>query len=181
MYYSAPLRAAGPPGFDHTNHISEFLVNPFNPNLADLASEIVLLQVDQPQANHNAGTVVFGPDGFLYISLGDGGGGGDVGLGHVDDWYPVNDGGNGQDVTQNLLGSILRIDVDGGIPGGRPYGIPPDNPFAGLGLGLPEIFAYGFRNPYRISFDMGGTNQLFAGDAGQVLREEVSWSGRGVR
>ena len=75
---------------------------------------------------------------------------------------------------QNLLGSILRIDVDGGIPGGRPYGIPPDNPFAGLGLGLPEIFAYGFRNPYRISFDMGGTNQLFAGDAGQVLREEVS-------
>ena len=181
VYYSAPLRAGGPAGFDHTSHISEFLADPLNANLADPASEIILLQVDQPQVNHNAGTVVFGPDGFLYISLGDGGGANDVGPGHVEDWYVVNGGGNGQDVTQNLLGSILRIDVDAaGIPGGLPYGIPADNPFAGLpGLGLPEIFAYGFRNPYRISFDLGGTNQLFAGDAGQVLREEVSIVVRG--
>lgn len=180
VYYSAPLRAAGPLGFDHTSHISEFLVNPLDPSLADPASEIVLLQVDQPQANHNGGTIVFGPDGFLCISLGDGGGANDVGLGHVNDWYAVNAGGNGQDVTQNLLGSILRIDVDGGVPGGLPYGIPPDNPFAGLpGLGLPEIFAYGFRNPYRISFDMGGTNRLFAGDVGQLSREEVDIVVRG--
>jgi glucose/arabinose dehydrogenase len=176
VYYSAPLQAGGPVGFDHTSHISEFLVDPLDANLANPASERILLRVDQPQANHNAGTVVFGPDGFLYISLGDGGAGGDIGLGHVDDWYTVNAGGNGQDLTQNLLGSILRIDVDGGIP----YGVPPDNPFVGRpDLGLPEIFAYGFRNPYRISFDMGGTNQLFAGDAGQSLREEVSIVVRG--
>jgi glucose/arabinose dehydrogenase len=180
VYYSAPLRLGGPAGFDNTSHISEFLVNPLNANLADPASELILLQVDQPQANHNAGTVVFGQDGFLYISLGDGGGANDVGPGHVEDWYDVNGGGNGQDVTQNLLGSILRIDVDGGIPGLVAYGIPPSNPFAGRPeLGLPEIFAYGFRNPYRISFDMGGTNQLFAGDVGQLLREEVDIVVRG--
>jgi glucose/arabinose dehydrogenase len=175
VYYSAPLRAGGPAGFDHTSHISEFLVVPPGANRADAGSERIVLQVDQPQGNHNAGTVVFGPDGFLYISLGDGGGANDVGPGHVEDWYAVNEGGNGQ-ATQNLLGSILRIDVDGGIP----YGIPPQNPFVGLPfLGRPEIFAYGFRNPYRISFDMGGANQLFAGDAGQVLREEVSIVVRG--
>jgi len=180
VYYSAPLRLGGAPGFDNTSHISEFLVNPLNTNFADPASELILLQVDQPQANHNAGTVVFGPDGFLYISLGDGGGANDVGLGHVEDWYTIDEGGNGQDVTQNLLGSILRIDVDGGIPGITPYGIPADNPFVGLpGLGFAEIFAYGFRNPYRFSFDMGGTNQLFAGDVGQLLREEVDIVVRG--
>jgi glucose/arabinose dehydrogenase len=126
--------------------------------------------VDQPQANHNAGTVVFGPDGFLYISLGDGGGGSDIGTGHADDWYFDNAGGNGQDVTNNLLGSILRIDVDAV---GVSYGIPPDNPFVGRPGILPEIFAYGFRNPYRMSFDTGGNNQLFAADAGEALREEV--------
>jgi glucose/arabinose dehydrogenase len=168
VYYSAALRAGGPAGFDHTSHISEFLVSAADANLADPGSEQILLQVDQPQGNHNAGTVIFGPDGFLYISLGDGGGANDVGPGHAADWYAANDGGNGQEVTDNLLGSILRIDVDGPLP----FGIPPDNPFVGL-AGRDEIFAYGFRNPYRMSFDMGGTNQLFAGDVGQQLREEV--------
>ena len=172
VYYSAPLRAGAPAGFDHTSHISEFRVSA-DRNRADPTTERVVLQVDEPQFNHNAGTVLFGPDGFLYISLGDGGGADDVGLGHVEDWYAVNEGGNGQDVTQNLLGSILRIDVDSGAP----YRIPPDNPFTavpGCADGCDEIFAYGFRNPYRMSFDMGGTGQLFAGDAGQELWEEIS-------
>jgi glucose/arabinose dehydrogenase len=168
IYYSAPLRVGANVDFNHTSHISEFTVPLPTPNLADPFSERVLLRVDQPQANHNAGTVIFGPDGFLYISLGDGGGANDVGTGHAEDWYAVNPGGNGQNVTDNLLGSILRIDVDTG----NPYGIPPDNPFVGF-AGLNEIFAYGFRNPYRMSFDMGGTRQLFAADVGQARKEEV--------
>lgn len=162
VYYSAPLRPEGPSGFNHTSHISEFLVSA-DPNRADPDSERILLQVDQPQFNHNAGALVFGPeDGFLYISLGDGGGANDVGLGHTPDL------GNGQDPT-NLLGSILRIDVDAGDP----YAIPADNPFVGT-IGRDEIYAYGFRNPYRIAFDMGGQHDLFAADAGQNLWEEVS-------
>ena len=169
VYYSAPLRDEAPAGFNHTSHISEFRVSS-DPNRADPDSERVLLQVDEPQFNHNAGTLAFGPtDGYLYISLGDGGGANDVGLGHVEDWYEDNAGGNGQDVTENLLGSILRIDVDSGDP----YGIPADNPFVGT-AGLDEIWAYGFRNPYRMSFDMGGNRDLFVGDAGQGLWEEVS-------
>lgn len=170
VFYSAPLRDGAPAGWNCTSHVSEFLVSA-DPDRADPGSERILLQVDKPQFNHNAGTVVFGPDGHLYISLGDGGGANDVGLGHVEDWFPDNAGGNGQDVTDNLLGSILRIDVDGGAP----YAIPPDNPFVGT-EGLDEIWAYGFRNPYRISFD---GSRLFAGDAGQLLWEEVSLVVRG--
>ena len=169
VYYSAPLRDGAPAGFNHTSHISEFQVSP-DPNRADPTSERILLQVDEPQGNHNAGSLTFGPhDGNLYIALGDGGGANDNQLGHVEDWYDFNEGGNGQDVTDNLLGSILRIDVDSGDP----YGIPADNPFVGRD-GLDEIYAYGLRNPYRISFDMGGDHTLFAGDAGQGLWEEVS-------
>jgi glucose/arabinose dehydrogenase len=174
VYYSAPLRAGAPAGFNHTSHVSEFHVTA-DPNRADPASERVILQVDEPQANHNAGTLAFGPaDDYLYISLGDGGGANDNQLGHVEDWYPDNGGGNGQYVEQNLLGSILRIDVDGV----QPYAIPPDNPFVGR-AGLDEIWAYGFRNPYRFSFDIGGTHEMFAGDAGQLLWEEVSLVTRG--
>ncbi len=165
VFYSAPLRDGAPAGWNCTSHISEFLVTAA-PNRADPDSERILLQVDKPQFNHNGGTIAFGHDGKLYISLGDGGGANDVGLGHVEDWYPDNAGGNGQDITDNLLGSILRIDVDRGAP----YAIPPGNPFVGR-EGLDEIWAYGFRNPYRISFD---GIRLFAGDAGQGLWEEVS-------
>lgn len=174
IYYSAPLREEAPDNYNNTSHISEFMVSAGNPNTADSTSERILLQVDEPQFNHNAGTLAFGPaDGYLYISLGDGGGANDNQLGHVEDWYADNGGGNGQDITDNLLGSILRIDVDTGDP----YGIPADNPFtgvAGCSDGCDEIFAYGFRNPYRFSFDMGGSHGLFVGDAGQELWEEVS-------
>ncbi len=170
VYYSAPLRAGAPTGWNHTSYISEFRVSAGNPSVADKSSERVVLFVDKPQANHNGGTLAFGPtDHYLYISVGDGGGRDDKGIGHEEDWYEQNPGGNGQDITQNLMGNILRINVDGGTP----YGIPTDNPFVNKD-GLDEIYAYGFRNPYRFSFDMGGTHRLFAEDAGQELWEEVS-------
>jgi glucose/arabinose dehydrogenase len=178
VYYSAPLRPGAPAGYNHTARISEFRVSAADPNRADPASERVLLEVDKPQFNHNGGTVAFGPDGALYISIGDGGGADDVGLGHVEDWYAANAGGNGQDIQNNLLGNVLRIDVDRGVP----YGIPADNPFAGApgcADGCDEIWAYGLRNPYRMSFDMGGDHDLFVGDAGQELWEEVSIAERG--
>jgi glucose/arabinose dehydrogenase len=161
VYYSAPLRSDAPSGWNHTSHISEFRVSEDDPYQADPVSERVVLQVDQPQANHNAGQIVFGPDGFLYIPLGDGGGANDTGPGHPEQ-------GHGQDIT-TLKGSILRIDVDAGDP----YEIPPDNPFMGE-EGRDEIYAYGFRNPFRITFDAGGPQALFAADAGQNLWEEVN-------
>ena len=173
VYYTAPLRAGAPAGYNATARISEFHVSP-NPNLADPLSERVILEVDKPQFNHNGGTLAFGKDGFLYISLGDGGGANDVGLGHVEDWYADNGGGNGQDKEANLLGNILRIDIDRGTP----YGIPRNNPFVGR-PGLDEIWAYGFRNPYRMSFDTEDDGRLFVGDAGQGLWEEVSIAERG--
>lgn len=180
VYYSAPLRPGAPAGYNHTARLSEFRVSGSDRNRADPASERVLLEIDKPQFNHNGGTLAFGPrDGYLYMSIGDGGGGGDVGLGHVDDWYAANAGGNGQDVQQNLLGDILRIDVDGGTP----YGIPADNPFAGMtgcADGCDETWAYGLRNPYRMSFDMGGRHDLFVADAGQELWEEVSIASNGA-
>jgi glucose/arabinose dehydrogenase len=175
VYYSAPLREGAPDDFNVTSTISEFHVSAADPDRADPDSERILLQVDKPQFNHNAGTILFGPrDGYLYISIGDGGGANDVDLGHVEDWYADNAGGNGQDTTQNLLGNILRIDVDHGDP----YAIPPDNPLVGK-EGLDEIFGWGLRNPYRMSFDQGGRRDLFVGDAGQGLWEEVSIATRG--
>jgi glucose/arabinose dehydrogenase len=165
VYYQLPPRASGG-SWNNLSRISEF-TSP-DGNTADMGSEKVLLDFDDPQANHNGGTLAFGPDGYLYISIGDGGAGNDVGAGHVDDWYAANAGGNGQDITSNFFGSILRIDVNSGSP----YSVPADNPFVGKD-GLDEIYAYGFRNPFRMSFDMGGNHDLFAGDAGQVLYEEI--------
>lgn len=134
-----------------------------------MGSEKIILEWDDPQSNHNGGTIEFGPDRFLYIAIGDGGAANDVAPGHVEDWYTVNAGGNAQNIEANLFGKILRIDVNVGTP----YGIPLDNPFVNK-LGRDEIYAFGFRNPFRFSFDMGGSHQLYAGDAGQVLYEEVS-------
>ncbi|HEX7847771.1 MAG TPA: PQQ-dependent sugar dehydrogenase, partial [Chitinophagaceae bacterium] len=170
VYYSSPPRAGGPTPTTTWNNLarfSEFKVSA-DMNIADMGSEKILLEIDDPQSNHNGGTLVFGEDGYLYISIGDGGGANDTPAGHVTDWYTTNAGGNGQDITQNLWGSILRIDVNSGSP----YGIPSDNPFVGK-PGLDEIYAYGFRNPYRMSFDMSGSGKLFVGDAGQLLYEEV--------
>jgi len=172
VYYNAPPRAGGPTPTTTWNNLarfSEFRVSASNPNLVDMSSERVFLEIDDPQSNHNGGTLIFGTDGYLYISIGDGGRANDTGPGHVEDWYLVNAGGNGQDIEQNLWGSILRLDMDSGLP----YGIPADNPLVGK-PGFDEIYAYGFRNPYRMSFDMQGGNKLYVGDAGQVLYEEVS-------
>lgn len=171
VYYQLPPRPGGPTtgvNWNNLSRIAEFRVLPSNPDQVVMASERTILEWDDPQFNHNGGTITFGPDGYLYIAVGDGGGANDVGPGHVPDWYAVNEGGNGQDVEQNLLGSILRIDVNF-----EPYGIPADNPFVGK-PGMDEIYAYGFRNPYRMAFDPGGARLLYAGDAGQVLYEEVS-------
>lgn len=134
--------------------------------------EEVILAVDQPASNHNGGNIAFGPDRFLYIGLGDGGGGNDS------TYNQTPNIGHGQD-TRTLLGSMLRIDVDSGSP----YSIPSDNPFAGNSLcsdanvlyhdyNCPEIYAWGLRNPWRWSFDLD-TGELWAGDVGQNHREEV--------
>src|SRR5919108_5627736 len=142
--------------------ISEFQASTTNPNLADPATERILFTVNQPFPNHKGGQLVFGPDGFLYIGLGDGGSGGDP-------------PGNGQSL-QTMLGKMLRIDVDH-TSSGLPYAIPPDNPFAGGG-GLPEIWAYGLRNPWRFSFDRP-SGRLFCADVGQDHFEEVDLLQRG--
>ena len=170
LFYTALPHSGGPqPGatWSSLTRVSQFTVTG-GANTADPATEKVILEADHPQSNHNGGTIAFGPDGFLYISIGDGGNADDIGPGHVTDWYTVNAGGNGQDLYANLLGNILRIDVNNG----NPYAIPGDNPFVGTAA-QKEIYAYGFRNPYRFSFDMGGTHQLFVGDAGQSLYEEI--------
>lgn len=174
VYYSAPLRDGASQEFNHTSHIAEFQVSADDQNVADPDSENILLQVDQPQFNHDGGQILFGPDGFLYIPLGDGGGANDVGDGHVEDWYEANEGGNGQDIADNLLGSILRIDVDGEGADGQPYAVPDDNPFVDDQEAMPEIWAYGFRNPFRMSFDTGGDNELYVADVGQDRWEEIS-------
>jgi glucose/arabinose dehydrogenase len=136
--------------------IAEYHVSAGDANVADPASERILLTVDQPFSNHKGGQMVFGPDGFLYIGFGDGGSGGD----------PM---GNGQNL-QTLLGKMLRIDVNS-QSGGKQYAIPPTNPFVSSG-GLPEIFAYGLRNPWRFSFERGGS-RFFVGDVGQDQYEEI--------
>lgn len=124
-----------------------------------------LLIVDQPQGNHNGGDLAFGDDDYLYISIGDGGGAHDEGNGH-------GTRGTGRDNT-NPLGAILRIDVDGNNSANGNYGIPNNNPFTGNGdTGVDEIFAYGFRNPFRFSFD-SSTGDLYAGDVGQGDVEEI--------
>lgn len=168
--YSAPPREGTPEDYDHTEVLSEFRT-PDDRSRGDPDSERVLLEIPSPQFNHNAGDLKFGPDGYLYLGMGDGGGANDAGLGHVEDWYDENEGGNGQDTTENLLGGILRIDVDDS-DGDRPYGIPDDNPLVDEEGHLDEYYAWGMRNPWRISFDSEG--RFFVADVGQNLFEEVN-------
>jgi glucose/arabinose dehydrogenase len=134
--------------------VAEYRVSRQDPNRANPGSARNVLQVDQPFRNHNGGNVIFGPDGYLYVGMGDGGSGGDP-------------NGNGQRLD-TLLGKLLRIDVDGR----RPYGIPPDNPFRGRESARPEIWGYGLRNPWRFSFDEEA-GRLWIGDVGQGSREEI--------
>lgn len=165
--YSAPLRDRMPSEYSHTFVLSEFQLSE---GRLDPDSERVLLELPEPQPNHNAGAIGFGPDGFLYVAVGDGGGGNDQGPGHVEDWYDDVAGGNGQDTTENLLGSLLRIDVDS-EGDTRPYGVPEDNPLVGE-AGLDEQYAWGFRNPWRFSF--GPEDRLFVADVGQNRYEEIN-------
>lgn len=167
-----------PPGNspNHRSVIREWRLNPANTGQSQATVEAmrVLLTVDQPQFNHNAGALNFGPDGMLYITFGDGGGADDRDgqafagspmIGHGPD-------GNGQN-TSNPLGSLLRIDPAGSNSGNGQYGIPNDNPFVGSDTVLNEIYAYGFRNPFRFSFD-SPTGLLILADVGQNAIEEVN-------
>ena len=188
------------PNFAQNNLVYTYISKDFEPNTADFSTvvagedpnpeerhlsvisqwhinsvgspiETELLIVDQPQFNHNAGNIAFGPDGYLYIAIGDGGGADDVGPGH-------GENGNGSNNT-NPLGAILRIDVNNLASSRRSvndrYGIPNDNPFVG-GPGLDEIVAFGFRNPFRFSFEeLGGDDfNLYIGDVGQNEIEEIN-------
>ncbi len=141
-----------------------------NPDLANPASAMTVLTFNQPQSNHNGGWIGFGPDGFLYIATGDGGSGGDSGTGHTEP------GGNAQDITTNLLGKMLRVDIRGDdfpADSARNYRVPSSNPFVGVS-GDDEIWAYGLRNPWRSSFDRR-TGDLWIADVGQSTREEINF------
>lgn len=154
VYFSK--RVPKTPGVDHQSIIREYKVSADNSELADKTKSTDVLVIDEPESNHNGGDLKFGPDGFLYIGVGDGGA------------YNDRHGtyGNGQNLN-TLLGKILRIDVNK-----LPYSIPKDNPFVGVKDTKSEIYAYGFRNPWRISFDKVD-GRLFAGDVGQNNWEEV--------
>jgi len=166
LRYSAPPRGGTPEGYSHTFVVAEFAAIP-DEGTIDADSERTILEVPQPQSNHDAGPIAFGPDGYLYVTVGDGGGANDQGTGHVDDWYDAVEGGNGQDVAEKLLGSVLRVDVDGD----GAYAIPDDNPLVG-GAGLDEYYAWGLRNPYGIAF--GPEGRGFVVDVGQDRFEEVN-------
>ncbi len=144
---------------DGNTRIARFSVSAADPNLADPASRLELIRIEQPYGNHNGGALAFGPDGYLYAGMGDGGSAGD----------PL---GAGQSLN-TLLGKILRFDVDGG----QPYAIPADNPFA-AGGGEAEIWAYGLRNPWKIAFDRFG-GDLYIADVGQNQWEEVNFAAAG--
>lgn len=157
---------------EHTSVISRFTLSKDNKNVCDADSEEVIMKIPQPFWNHNGGTIVFGPDGLLYIGLGDGGSGNDP-------------DGNGQNLT-TLLGSIMRIDVDN-TQEGLNYAIPADNPFINTTIkkgknkkvkARPEIYAYGLRNVWRMAFDRD-TGTLWAADVGQGLWEEINIIAKG--
>ncbi len=163
------LSVAFPPGFsakgyfyvNYTNAAGNTVVARFSVtgagDVADPGSESIILTVDQPFSNHNGGQIAFGPDGMLYIGMGDGGGAGD----------PLESG----QVRSSVLGKLLRIDVESGV---QPYAIPANNPFVSVSTARPEIWATGLRNPWRFSFDRE-TGDLYIADVGQNLYEEINF------
>ncbi|MBC7834366.1 MAG: PQQ-dependent sugar dehydrogenase [Phycisphaerales bacterium] len=156
VYYIVPRGSFEPNGTDRGRTvIARYTTSAANPNIANPAGEVIFT-LDQPFSNHNGGCMHFGPDGYLYVALGDGGSGNDP-------------GGRAQDITNQLLGKMLRLDVSGGTG----YAIPPTNPFVGID-GDDEIFMYGFRNPWRWSFDRG-TGAMYIGDVGQDTQEEHNY------
>jgi glucose/arabinose dehydrogenase len=168
VYYSGQIPGSSDLGshlwYSHTNYVAEYRVDPDNPNRADHGTERIIMSFDWPQFNHNGGWLGFGPDGYLYISTGDGGYANDWGIGHHVEM------GNGQ-YLGTRLGKILRIDVD--VEEGY-YGIPEDNPFVDDPLAEPEIWAYGLRNPWRCSFDQAGEIEgLLCADVGQNAFEAI--------
>ena len=152
IYYTRPS--------DGALEIAEYETSMANPNQANPSPVRTIITIPHPTfSNHNGGTILFGPDGYLYAAPGDGGSG--------------NDPNNNAQNINSLLGKVLRIDIN--TPNGQvpAYNIPPTNPFAGAIPGADEIYATGMRNPYRFSFDRGGTRQLWVGDVGQDAIEEV--------
>jgi len=167
-FLSSPSQA------DHQGVLSEWHVDPNNPDRVDMSSRRELLRWDHPNFNHNGGHIAFGPDKMLYVSVGDGGGaddqnGQEAGPGNTTRGKAPE--GNSQN-TSVIMGKILRIDPNGTNSSNGKYGIPADNPFAGQSDKAQEIYAHGFRNPYRFSFDRGN-GRLIANDVGQISVEEV--------
>jgi len=161
--YSGQLRSdLSTSEWDHTTYVSEFTISVYDPNRADPASERILLAMDKPGYNYEAGHIAFGPDGFLYIATGD------------SVRNPAEEAGQYAQDTFSLLGKILRIDINKIGENGEAYAIPPDNPFV-EGGGRPEVYTYGLRNPYRFSFNTSnGETRLFVVDVGQAMMEEVN-------
>ena len=169
------LSVVFPPGYkgkgsfylNYTNRAGDTVVARYritrNPDRADPESEEIVLTIRQPYANHNGGQLAFGPDGFLYVGMGDGGSAGD----------PQNNAQN----PSSLLGKMVRIDVESGR---KPYAIPPDNPFINDKTYRPEIWAMGLRNPWRFSFD-SKTGDMYIADVGQNRFEEINVEPRGSR
>lgn len=170
--YSAPLAPTAPSGWNHTRRISELTLMPGTDTI-DLGTERILINLDWPSRKHNGGALAFGPDGYLYIGIGDGGGAHGVGQDTVYSAFnvPANQlywDKLAQD-PKSLFGSILRIDVDHGFPG---YAIPLNNPNVGKS-GRDEIYAKGFRNPYRMAFDANDSGEFLITATAETLWEAV--------
>ena len=170
--YSAPLRVSAPKGWNHTRRVSEFHLKPGTLGPVDLATERVLLEQDWPSRKHNGGALAFGPDGLLYIGFGDSGASHGIGPKVLHEAFDVPAelliwDHLAQDL-HSLYGKVLRIDVDRGFPG---YAIPPGNPLVGKDNGRPEVYAWGFRNPYRIAFDRNGSGDFYITATAETLWE----------